>query len=303
MLFAGHDTFHIREGWIHKGLRLVREKADIFAEENATDYFGIGKNMVTALRYWLGAANLIDPQKGRSTSSRKGCSSNRFTLSPLGELIYGYDPYIEEDSTLWILHYNLAINKERATTWYWFFNKFPLSRFESVTALNYLARWVESSSRGKTVKITSLQKDISCLARTYTKNPQRNRDDNPEDTFECPLSSLRLLDYLPNSDSFKINLGAREIPPAVMAYATTKFIKTTNEKSTETSLKELSSGDSSPGRVFVLSQESLLENVEKMLAAFPKDFHFTRTAGLNTVRIVSTDKDPLSFLKVSYKRL
>ena len=91
MRFRGHETFHIRKGWLNKGIRNVMTASDVFIskEENPMDVLGIGANMVKALRYWLQAVGITEePSRGKRSQ----------TFTRFGELIYGHDQYIEEIS-------------------------------------------------------------------------------------------------------------------------------------------------------------------------------------------------------------
>ena len=60
MKFRAHETFAIRKGWLHKGLRYVMNNPRVFIDRNINqmDTLGIGANMVKALRYWLQATGL-----------------------------------------------------------------------------------------------------------------------------------------------------------------------------------------------------------------------------------------------------
>ena len=48
----GHGTFVLRDGWINKALSELAKDGNerVFTASDATDIFGIGSNMVTALR-------------------------------------------------------------------------------------------------------------------------------------------------------------------------------------------------------------------------------------------------------------
>ena len=50
-----HESFSIREGWLAKGIKNVREYRNVFALPNATDILGIGTNMIKSLKYWMTA--------------------------------------------------------------------------------------------------------------------------------------------------------------------------------------------------------------------------------------------------------
>jgi len=300
MQFAAHETFHIREGWLHKGLAVVSKKPAIFSDPHATDTFGVGRNMVDALRYWLIAAGLGKEDKVKPGEAKDG---SRFVFTSLGKLLYKKDRFIEEDLSLWALHYQIATNKQKATSWYWFFNKMPVTRFDSQTCLNYLLRWIEQSEVKKKPNITSLQKDISCLLRTYTKAHGRRRSDySPEDSFECPFASLQLIDYLENSDSYKVNYGKRTIPVHAFTFAVLSFIRS-HEGRQEVGFQELLSAEGSPGRAFLLSSEGLLGNIDAMVELFPREFSFSKTAGLNTLRVRKNDFLPIDALACGYEGL
>lgn len=111
MKFRGHETFFIRKGWLTKGMKYVKRHPDVFVskEEKPMDVLGIGSNMVKSLRYWMQAVGITkEPTHGKRTQQ----------FTPLGELIYRYDRYIEEQGTLSLLQYELASNQEEATAWY-----------------------------------------------------------------------------------------------------------------------------------------------------------------------------------------
>ena len=50
--FGRHETFHLRFGWLTKGYRSWCETPKIFEEDDPTVTLGVGKNMVTSIRYW-----------------------------------------------------------------------------------------------------------------------------------------------------------------------------------------------------------------------------------------------------------
>ena len=136
MKIKGHQSFHIRRGWIYKGLNKVRENNTIFLDKSKvlTDEFGIGSNMIVALKYWLEALNLIERKKQGSKTI--------FELTDVARIILKYDPYLEDIETWQLLHYNLATNEELATTWYWFFNEYKGSRFNRENLLNNLNSYI-----------------------------------------------------------------------------------------------------------------------------------------------------------------
>lgn len=92
MLFAGHESFHIREGWIRKGLLAIADDPFFFSREDCVDQLGVGRNMVKAIRYWLRATQVADS----TTEKVDGKATTHFTLTPLGQTVFEHDPYLED---------------------------------------------------------------------------------------------------------------------------------------------------------------------------------------------------------------
>ena len=293
MLFSGHETFHIREGWLHKGLKAVNSDPFLFSDPHATDHLGVGKNMVSSIRYWLIASKLAEETKVKAGEKIK----TKLELSRVGKTLWKYDPYLEEDLSLWIIHCQLASNKERATSWYWLFNQFSMRRFDGQTFVTYISRWITDNSKKKVV-LNSLQKDLNCLIRTYTQPSLKHRKVSPEDSFECPLATLRLMDGLENTGTYKLNLGQRDVPLDVFGYGVLQFLA--SAPSREVRLNELATLPSSPGRLFLLSSESIVSLCERLEDKYGKrKFSYTRTAGLNLLKVGNIDI--IDFVKESYE--
>ena len=153
--FGRHETFALRYSWLTKGYRAAssRDGNTIFSDEDATVVLGVGKNMVNAIRYWLQAAQLIVPaQPG-------------FKTTPLGDKIFGkrgFDPYLEDEATIWLVHWLIASNPELATGWYWFFNKFHKPEFTSQEALDSplsLLGLITQATGGRTYYSRALERE------------------------------------------------------------------------------------------------------------------------------------------------
>ncbi len=194
MSFAGHQSFHIRDGWLRKGMRVIQDDPSAFTRPNAADVLGVGSVMVDALRFWLEATGLAYPTiENRWRTLR---------LTSFGELVRDHDEYIEDEITLWLLHYHLVHDRDRATTWYWFFNHFARPLFTKAQAVDALEGWAITYGE-KRPAIKTLERDIDVLLHTYVPS---GRNQTPEDTLDCPLSALELIGYEPPS-------AYRDVPP------------------------------------------------------------------------------------------
>ena len=65
----------------------------------------------------------------------------------LGELLLaddGLDPYLEDPATLWLLHWQIASNRSRATTWFWTFSHFHEPEFTREALTSALFKWTQT---------------------------------------------------------------------------------------------------------------------------------------------------------------
>lgn len=296
MLFAAHESFHIRDGWLRKGLLGVQRDPLLFTREFATDELGVGNNMVSAIRYWLQATDLArnttDPSGGRRAAQME--------WTPLAHLILENDPYFESEGTLWVLHYHLATNEKLATTWYWFFNRFGVRHFTQDLFLSHLQRFVTSEGRRR-ISPRSLEKDLRCFVRTYARTHETSRRVSPEDSFDCPLSILGLLEFLPLTKSYHALTPAPElINPLLIAYALAQMRVKLHTRGDNITFRDALYAEGSPGRIFLLDAELLYSLLGK-LEADERLLSFSRTAGLDLVTL--KERKPEKILGRYYKRV
>lgn len=176
MRLQGHEKFPLREGWINKGLRIIPTQSDAFIVKEAPDIFGIGNNMVKSLRYWMKSMGLTN--------------ENGSELSALGKIIAKYDPYLEKDFTLWLLHSHIAKNIKEATTWFMFFNKCDVEEMEKDQIEQILFREISKYASGQSFSEKSLGVDIDVLLNMYSKTKDKI---DPEDKSISPFVSLGLV--------------------------------------------------------------------------------------------------------------
>ena len=175
----GHEKFHLREGWIAKGLYGVSANPRVFSGSDGTDQLGVGTNMVKSIKYWMLAMGLI-----------KEGQKNGAELTDLGKMILKYDPFLEDDLSLWLLHSYIAKNNFRSTVWYLFFNKCQAEEFTKEELYIVLRKELISYAETDSFPESSLKDDIDVLLNMYSKDI---KNDDPEDKNKCPLASLKLI--------------------------------------------------------------------------------------------------------------
>lgn len=175
----GHEKFQLREGWVTKGLYSVSKNPKIFTGNDGTDQLGVGNNMVKSIKYWMLAMGLIGEDQ------RNGAE-----LTELGKMIYKYDPFLEDDLSLWLLHSFIAKNAFRSTVWYLFFNKCQTEEFTKEELFAVLKKELIAYAETDAFPDSSLRDDIDVMLNMYSKDIV---NDDPEDKNKCPFASLKLI--------------------------------------------------------------------------------------------------------------
>ena len=283
MKFSGHETFPIREGWLHKGLKLLAHEPELFLTDEVSDVLGIGRNMAKSLKHWLQATGLAE-QTGADEKSSKAS----LRMTKLGELIWDRDRFFMEVGTWWILHINLIRERDVASTWHWFFNKFNHDRFDRAVCLESLRRYIDSEQK-RVPSASTIQRDLGCMLFSYARSiPPANED--PEDGADCPFRELGLLNYYKNSGQYQVHQGVKDVPLEVFCYsmsiAFSESLRRT--KVSDIRLHAATRQAAGPGRAFCLTGESLFETVSRLEdVAKDKEIQIAGIAGDRAIRIQS----------------
>lgn len=289
--FSGHETFPLRSTWLSKAFAALVKDPDVFNQEDAMVRLGVGKNMVRSMRHWSLACGMAEEDLEGAAGVRGG-----LRVTPLGHAVFskdGWDPYLEDPGTLWLLHWQLASTPLRSSTWYYAFNLLPKTEFTKEELTQWLLRWAEG--RSSRVSENSLRRDVDCFARTYVAT-KPTRTVPLEDVLACPLTELGLLRELKTSASFILDRGDHiTLPNALVAYALCEFLGRRQHRAHTLALEEVAFAEGGPGRVFALSEEALLYRFEQLEAATDGALSFDETAGLRQV-IVHEVPEPMDVL-------
>jgi hypothetical protein len=285
-VFARHETFHPRFGWLKKGFDAVVRNPEIFGREDAHIQLGVGKNMGLSIRYWCMAFKLIevgDPNghRGFSTPSELG-------LRLLGE--GGWDQYLEDIASLWLLHWNLLKSPCMATAWRFIFDEFRKADFTRDDLLLELTAYRDKlASR---VQDSSLEKDVTCLLRMYVEQPQKKAI--TEETLDCPFVELGLIRQAGDAQHYAFRIGAKaNLPAAIIVAAALEFVASNDVRQHTVSLASLTYGPGSPGLAFKLTESAICQAIED-ISLKPGGVMLSDTAGLVQM---SFHEEPLRLAK------
>lgn len=296
--FSGHETFPLRYGWLKKAYDAVNESSKensktIFSRPEAIADFGVGKNMVLSIKHWATMTGII------SEPDRKG----RIDTTDLGDLIFatrGLDPYLENPSTLWLLHWKLASNPKK-TTWYWTYNQCPSRTFDRTALVQYLTKLASEQGWTRASNAT-IKRDVECFVRTYVaKNISKKF--GLEDSVECPLTELGLIKPLSGNDTFQFVVGPKSsLGMGAFLYALEEFWASHGSKTL--SLETLAHDQGSPGKVFQLDETDIIHRLSNIENLTGDHYRWSETAGLKQlIKIESTTKtlDKNDYLMLDYR--
>ena len=262
-VWARHETFHPRFGWLKKGFELAQKDSQIFMRDDAPVHLGVGKNMVRSIRYWCTAFKVLE--ENNSTNFSKQLLKND-----------GWDSFLEDPASLWLLHWNLLKPTCEAAAWYFTFFIFRQVEFTKDDLLTELQKW--QKTLGKTVVESSLKKDVSCILRMYSSLDVIKSF--TEDSIDCPFQELGIIQNSGNNKRYTFKTGAKANLPAEVIVATClEYAGRIGQGAKTIAISRLLYDLGSPGLAFKLSEDVLCEAIEKV-ARFVNSLALSDSAGL-----------------------
>ena len=295
--FSGHETFPLRQLWLKKAYSKVQEASEmnsgntrgLFSNDDAIVKFGVGKNMVSAIRHWALACEIIDE------SDEFG-----YVTTPLGDKLFGgkgLDPFQEHPTTAWLIHWKLAGEGKRSTTWRWLFNHVLEQTLDTENLLINLKTFAKDNDYK--ISPTSLKRDIECCLRSYVP---RSSEDSPEEISDSVLGELSLINQT-SRGHFEFSRGNKKsLKDGLFAYALINFWDSHSPGTATISFEAIAHEYGSPGRVFKLDEGTVLDRVQSLSDATKGKLNWSDTAGMKQVgrKLDLTDKDKFNFLVSAY---
>jgi hypothetical protein len=271
-VFARHETFHPRYGWVKKAYDAATSDPGTFLRDDAVVELGVGKNMVKSIRHWGTAFGVIANEFVPSSRVPQAASTS------FGELVFaddGWDPYCELPGTQWLLHWRLIAPGSVSPVWWLAFNEFAAVEFTPEELEQFIADrcrdWADPHP-------TAVRKDVSCFIRMYSSGESVRA--TFDDLIDCPFRELNLVRPSPSAPgAFRFEIGAKPtLPAAVAAYASLDFLARTESSARVVSVSRLATEHGAPGRVFKLPEGELVTLLEEVVAT-TDELELTTSAG------------------------
>lgn len=298
---SGHDTFPLRYGWIKKvydQIELQPEVVNVFSQDTAIADFGVGKNMLNAMKFWSAHTAMIVKADNRyintisislATDKTALDSDNSHATRHINSFYNaqnffsneGLDPYLESPSTIWLLHLALVTNPN-LVTYYWFFNVNTKSELTREDFARLLMDFLQDH-RLKIPSSSTVKRDIECFIQNYTAKHRKVNEDF-ESTLEGPLVELGLITRV-NKQSIRALRGEKNsLSLSVFIYALISFWRGHNGAADTLSLEMCTYDECSPGRVFMLDEEAIIGYAEQLQDS-DYTLAWTQSAGIRQFQV------------------
>lgn len=299
-VFAGHQTFHPRFGWLKKGFDAAYRDSEVFNREDAPVILGVGKNMVEAIRFWALATKVLVRQPHPTQKRGSICVPSALGEALLGE--DGLDPYFEDPSTLWILHWQALAFDCMLPVWWATFNDLAAVEFTDDDLLTFCEEEVAATTWTQP-KTASIKKDVDCLIRMYSTGQMRARQ-TIDDILDSPFRELSLITKSPQgAGSHRFVRGGKPgLSATVIVFACLDYLALFGAGARSISVSRLAADPGSPGRLLKLTEDVLIRAIEEV-SAQSKDVSIAATAGAIQLVVEASPVDVARRLLVHHHEL
>ena len=262
-VFARHETFHPRFGWIKKGFDAALNSF-VFVQEDAPVRLGVGKNMVNSIRYWCNAFKVLE-------NDRPSDFGDRLLKDD------GWDSSLEDPASLWLLHWNLLKPPCNAAAWYFTFNVFRETEFSQEELFNALCDYRDTVA--PRIVESSLKKDVTCILRMYVEQGTAKTGVS-EDGLDCPFTNLGIIHTAGDSRHYTFRVGSKgNLPAEIVVSACLEYASWVGREQRTISISRLIYDIGSPGMAFKLSESAVCDAIEQV-ARRSNSIALSESAGL-----------------------
>jgi uncharacterized protein YkvS len=290
--FSGHETFPLRHLWLRKAFDAAIERGasrSVFTGAESIVTFGVGKNMALAIRHWALACEMIEEE------------GSAVRPTDLGIALFGgekpWDPYMERPATAWLIQWLVAGNPKMTTTWYWAFNHLSAQTFDHEALGRSVLEYCRHRQWARIAEKTVIR-DVECFIRSYVPRSDKAAG---EDALEPVLAELGLIRSI-GGRLYEFRRGPKpSLPDGVFAYALNAFWERHAPTASTLSVEAIAYEPGSPGRVFKLDENSIVERLTAMEEVTHGKIVWSDSAGVRQVLRLKAINSPLSLLAQAYR--
>lgn len=283
--FSGHQTFSLRYGWLEKGYEFTANGKS-FSHKSAIVDLGVGKNMVDSIKYWCDLTEII-----------QGDVVTNFGRRLLDENS-GWDPFLEDPASWWLLHWKLVTNCHYKTSATALFSHLRKPEFSKQDVAEAALRLVDVDKKAPSDSV--IMRDVDCFIRSYCGVRRFEKKTPGDESFDCPFQELNLIQTMSSGDFYRFSIGAKtSLAAEIIGYALCKYFEWENKHAM--TIQGVLYKEGSPGQVFMLDENALIEAVQELQenSMWSSQFDFTESAGVAQV-LCNVDPEEADELLNSY---
>lgn len=265
--FSGHESFACKSLWLKKGFDFITNGLN-FNTPDAVVHLGVGKNMVSSIRYWMRSFGMTNDDKLTSIA--------KYLLDDAN----GKDPYLEDLGTLWLLHF-LLVSKAEATLYYLLFVRMQRERkfFDKQHIVSLVKRILTEDNKPHQFNENTIKKDIGTLLQMYVL-PRKAKS---FDDYSALLIDLDLIRIDADGKNYIFNIdGKRKLPWQIFLYAVISMKGEDNSVSYDL-LQEV-------GLMFCMNDIEVIEMCKEIERNIPDSLRYTDTAGIRQLQFIKEIK-------------
>ncbi len=286
-IFSGHESFQCRSLWLKKGYDFLN-KGKSFNDNDAVVELGVGKNMVNSIRYWMRAFDLTDSEDNLT----------QFATLLLSDS--GWDPFLEDEASLWLLHFHL-VSKDYATTYNLIFNELRKSKieFNKTNFLTFIKRKLETFGV-TTPSENTLKLDFDIFVRLYLRSSIQATDKEEGSTGILTEIDLLRNFYRENVEYLTVDVTEKNsIPPELILYG----ILHQTGKDLSIDFAYIEQGYNSIGNIFAINKNGLVDKINAIVQQYPNEIVFSDHSGVKQLQFKTKDLDLYKVLDKYYSAI
>lgn len=269
--FSGHESFPCKTLWLKKGYDFITNGGDFNADE-AVVRLGVGKNMVSSIRYWIKAFGFNNER-------------TNWIAEYIFDTVDGKDPFVEDIGTLWLLHF-LLIYTEEASLYNLFFVDFQKERreFDRSQVISFVKRKMAEAGKDTLFNENTVKKDVGVLLLNYClpKNPQSNEDFS---TLLMDLDLLRQMERrwsdVEGRDRYVFNIeGKRQVVPEIFLFAILMMKDESDKSISYDIMQEL-------GLIFCMNDLEVIDMLKLLSEKYSDSLAYSDVAGIRQLQFIN----------------
>lgn len=275
--FSGHESFFCKPLWLKKGYDALASGVDL-SSPDAVVHLGVGKNMVSSIKFWMRAFGLsVDKEPTELAKALFDTES-------------GWDPFLEDTGTLWLLHYYLVKNGIASIYNLSFLGLQREKReFDRQQLQSFIKRKCSVPQQSNTYNENTVRKDIGVFLHNYV---------SPSDTksledYSAIFLDLGLIKCTGTAGVYAFSeIPPSDIHPLILLHALLDYKGDDNTISLDL-MQDLS-------LIFCLGIPGFIEIVKELVSAFPDNLAYTDNSGIKNIHFMG-HLDSMQILNQYYK--